>query len=84
MAFFAGMMNAMYFNKVKGTLKILQDHHDSSETDSTIFDEAKILDSTLYIPLFRLILELSLSSLTIWSTELVWSSRPSSFLLPPG
>ena len=40
MAFFAGMMNAMYFNKVKGTLKTLQDHHDkkdSSETDSTIF-----------------------------------------------
>ena len=73
MSFFVGIFNTMYFNKIKSSLKLLQDFQSkkSSEAENndkesgkenrgcltklykTFYmwlDEAKILDSTLYIP----------------------------------
>merc|ERR1719474_1672062 len=74
MCFFVGMLNTMYFNKIKTCLKSLQEFQSkrSDDIDEEVktddkakfpdllnslyktfymwLDEAKILDSTLYIP----------------------------------
>ena len=65
MSFFTGMINSLYLNKVKKALRSVQDYYEQSHCEDTALcerlgklyksfyiwlDEAKILDSTLYIP----------------------------------
>ena len=65
MSFFTGMINSLYLNKVKKALRSVQEFYDQPECEDKALserlgklyrsfyiwlDEAKILDSTLYIP----------------------------------
>ena len=65
MSFFTGMINSLYLNKVKKALRTVQEYYEQAESEDKALcemlgkvyksfylwlEEAKILDSTLYIP----------------------------------
>ena len=87
MSFFSGMINSLYLSKVKKALKSFQDFYDKCEGEDISFqerlgklyksyyiwlDEAKILDSTLYIPALSPVYEPALLAKILAGDERLW------------